>query len=102
MTKEKLKSIFQKYYSDLTFNYQNEHPRQLRNGETQVCSSGLYPDARISHLMFMCQEAQKFVDEGRVEKAMRWLGFLQGVMWKDDWYSLNDLKNHSRPDEDPK
>ena len=26
---------------------------------------------------------------------MRWLGFLQGVMWRRNLYTLNELKDHS-------
>jgi hypothetical protein len=52
----------------------------------------------LGYLKFICIEAAKFVDEGRIEKAMRWLGFLQGVLWARGFYSLDDLKNHSRPD----
>jgi hypothetical protein len=55
--------------------------------------------AWAAHLKYMCVEAQKFVDEGRVEKAMRWLGFLQGVLWESGEFSLDDLKEHSRPAE---
>jgi hypothetical protein len=53
-----------------------------------------------AHLKYVCVEAQRFVDEGRIEKAMRWLGFLQGVLWESGEFSLDDLKNHSRPTED--
>lgn len=31
------------------------------------------------------------------EKFMRWLGFVQGVFWQRGWFTLEELKEHSRP-----
>jgi hypothetical protein len=31
-----------------------------------------------------------------VNKAMRWLGFIQGVFWSEDVFSIDQLKNHNR------
>ena len=44
-----------------------------------------------AHLRFACQEAQKFCGDGRVEKAMRWLGFVQGCLWAMGDSSIADL-----------
>jgi hypothetical protein len=54
-------------------------------------------DTVVHHLVYMTQEAKKFVDEGRMDKAMRWLGFLQGTLWFSGT-SLNDLKKMNMPD----
>lgn len=35
--------------------------------------------------------------EGRIEKAFRWLGFVQGCLWATGQYTLDELKNHNRP-----
>jgi hypothetical protein len=32
----------------------------------------------------------------RVEKFMRWLGFIQGVLWQRKWFTLEELKEHNR------
>jgi len=59
------------------------------------------------HLLWMCQETHKILDhvaggpgdrEDRfiVEKAMRWLGFIQGGLWSQGFYSIEDMKNHNR------
>lgn len=53
------------------------------------------------HLRYMFEEMRKMISEGRTEKAMRWLGFVQGVLWTTGAFSLDDLKNHSRPDWSP-
>jgi hypothetical protein len=113
MTKEKLKLLFQFYFDVLTneskrrqygVNYGSSEMRHTHTEPRQFCEDEtrqhfiLPPSGELSHLCFMCLEAQKFVDEGRIEKAMRWLGFLQGVLWSRGFYSLDDLKNHSRPE----
>lgn len=33
----------------------------------------------------------------RNEKFMRWLGFIQGVLWQRKWFTLEELKEHNRP-----
>jgi hypothetical protein len=106
MTPTKLKSVFQVYVSRLEAEVQirdtllksaSPPPRQFGAAETCVLNSAVAYANELAHLRFMCEEAQKFVDQGRIEKAMRWLGFLQGVLWARGFYSLDDLKNHSKP-----
>jgi hypothetical protein len=50
-----------------------------------------------NHLLYMCKQAQVFVDEGRTEKAMRWLGFIKGVLYVQSNFTLDELKDHSKP-----
>jgi len=45
----------------------------------------------------MCVEADKFVKEGRIEKAMRWLGFIQGCLYCLTVKTLNELRDDSKP-----
>jgi methionine salvage enolase-phosphatase E1 len=51
----------------------------------------------LSHCHGMLNKMEKFVLEGRIEKAFKWLGFVQGCLWSAGYYSLEDLKNHNRP-----
>ncbi|RJO59537.1 hypothetical protein C4546_01525 [Candidatus Parcubacteria bacterium] len=51
----------------------------------------------LEHCHDMLDKIAEFVREGRMEKAFRWLGFVQGVLWASRVYSLTDLKNHNRP-----
>lgn len=46
------------------------------------------------HLAWMCSESIRFVQKGEIEKAHRWLGFIQGVLWKEGAFTLNDLREH--------
>ncbi len=52
----------------------------------------------LAHCHGMLDEMEKFVAEGRMEKAFRWLGFIQGCLWSAGLYTLEELKNHNRPD----
>lgn len=53
----------------------------------------------VRHLLFVCAEIPKFLDEQRIDKAMRWLGFAQGVVWAGGMASIDSLKEMNRPDE---
>lgn len=52
----------------------------------------------LAHCHGMLDKMEEFIREGRIEKAFRWLGFIQGCLWSTGEYSLEDLKNHNRPD----
>ncbi len=54
------------------------------------------PECKVAE---MVPQMVSFVDEGRIEKAHRWLGFVQGIL--SPWgncprFTLNQLKEHSR------
>ena len=55
-------------------------------------------DLGLSHCHGMLDKIVVFVHQGRIEKAFRWLGFIQGVLWASGIYTLSDLMNHNRPD----
>ncbi len=43
------------------------------------------------HVRWMCQEAQTLDDEGKMN---RWLGFIQGYLWLDD-FSIDEMREHN-------
>ena len=51
----------------------------------------------LEHCHGMLDKMEQFVKEGRMDKAFRWLGFVQGCLWATGKYRLEDLKNHNRP-----
>jgi len=51
----------------------------------------------IAHLLYMLGEMERFLDEGRMEKFFRWLGFIQGVCWVLGYQNLEELKNLNKP-----
>lgn len=41
-------------------------------------------------------EAMNFNEPKEREKLMRWLGFMQGVLWERQVYSLDELRSHNK------
>lgn len=88
MTRDKLSKIFC-FYDD----YLRD---EIKCGISR-CESGMTPD----HWRWMCVEAVTvLIPGGKIEKAMRWLGFLQGVFCALEYFTLEELKHHSRPTEE--
>ena len=56
--------------------------------------------AALAHCHGMLDKMVVFIHEGWMEKTFRWLGFIQGVLWSHQIYTLEELKNHSRPPEE--
>ena len=57
--------------------------------------------SRIRAMIPELREMLADTTQDRTEKCMRWLGFIQGVLWFGGVFTLEELKNHSRPDRDP-
>jgi len=54
-------------------------------------------DAESAHVKTMLDRIPAFMAEGRVEKAMRWLGFIQGWLWARGFYTIEQMADHNRP-----
>ena len=54
----------------------------------------------LQHCAWMCLQALQYNSEKRTDKAMRWLGFIQGVLWSERIFSIDQLKEHSRATND--
>jgi len=56
--------------------------------------------AAKSHLLWMCQHLQGLLVEAPtteiVEKAHRWLGFLQGVLWATGQRTIDQMREDNR------
>lgn len=50
----------------------------------------------LEHCHGMLDQMETFIDEGRIDKAFRWLGFMQGVFWSHGYYTLAQLMDHNR------
>lgn len=60
-----------------------------------------YSDTRETRkIQDMLPKMYQFLATGRREKLMRWLGFVQGILWQIEAFTLEELKSHNRPDED--
>lgn len=50
----------------------------------------------VAHCLGMIPKMEKFIEENRIEKAMRWLGFIQGALWMAGLFTLKQLKEQNR------
>jgi hypothetical protein len=96
LTSEKLISVFEFYRDELA--KKGIAAEQLKDEDYHAKASDLLVSTHLGHVAWMCDAAIGFVQEDRIEKAMRWLGYVQGVLYIAGEYTLDDLKNHSRPD----
>ena len=48
------------------------------------------------HVAWMCDKAWELVQGGETEKAMRWLGFIQGYLWCENIRSINKMRDDNR------
>lgn len=52
-------------------------------------------EGRLNHIRWMCEEVPCMV-EHNIEKAMRWIGFMQGVIVMANIMTIEDMKNDNR------
>lgn len=50
------------------------------------------------HILWMTEQVPKLIDEGKIEKSMRWLGFIQGALWARGLVSIGDLRAQNGKD----
>ncbi len=96
MTKDKVSEVVTKIRAALpTVSAPQRH-------ETMVISANInelrYMRA-VEHLHHVCITIPTLLEQNRIEKAMRRLGFLQGAVWCLGLYSVNELGNMNKPTE---
>jgi hypothetical protein len=96
MTPEKVLEVIGRYRAFL-----QDVPPELGPVHDSPC-----PRRAMSHLHHMLDRLEAMVtgnEEGvprDIEKAMRWLGFIQGVLWLHGDFTLDQMKEHNRCEED--
>jgi len=55
----------------------------------------------LEHCHGMLDKMVEFVGQERMDKVFRWFGFIQGVLFASRVHSLDDLKDHNRPQTEP-
>lgn len=64
--------------------------------EDALYSSLFSPAVYLDPLNTLLGMGGRFPEDGDEAKAMRWLGFAQGVLYARKIFSLEDVKNHTR------
>lgn len=55
------------------------------------------PHEMSQHLRWMIEQTRAFIEQDRVEKSMRWLGFIQGGLWALGYRSIEAMKRDNMP-----
>lgn len=92
MTKELMGEVLLKHLNKIEQCVNLTH-YQIQLNDSRENAEKLY---KYEHLLEMIPKAILFLKEGRVEKACRWLGFIQGVLWTLDDHTLTELKAFNR------
>lgn len=93
MTLDKVREACQKMWDQLGAYQPREfsHYEKLYNyDDTHVSVAADYAKALLIRI-------QPIIDEGNVDKSMRWLGFIQGALWAVGFYSIDELKEMNKP-----
>lgn len=92
MTNNHLKKVLTLYYNRWKDSYPPKRmdTEQFFGDRTTV----------MAHAMWMCQEALEFFSSDP-DKAHRWLGFIQGIMFCVGHYSIDEMRAHSTEPTDP-
>jgi len=99
MTPEKTKMAFETLASSIKAQTGYDQVVRMDPMETVSLSDYMSETGRaMCHLLFCCEEGVRLVDQGRMEKAFRWLGFVQGAVWAAGLAPLDTLKKMNMPD----
>lgn len=52
--------------------------------------------ATLNHALWMCNQTRDFLRQGRLAKAYRWIGTIQGILLMNGVFSITELKGHNR------
>ena len=93
MTNDKVNEVLESHIKRL-----EDAGYQSRRYDVSAVGPVFSSEAR-RHILWMANEALKIPAE-KLEKKMRWLGFIQGVAWVVDGFSIDMLKKQNMPDEE--
>lgn len=89
MTPEKIEDVTRKYKTLLLESFGG--PAQRNQDSTSLRD-------RIGHLLWMCDQTFTFTTQQRLDKAFRWLGFLQGAFWALGIQNIEESKKDNTPE----
>jgi hypothetical protein len=91
MTDEQVKQVAIAYQARLT--REGYQPVQIHVDRTTAS----YPKSRqLEHVAWACGEMVRVLEAGDRERAMRLLGFCQGVLWVHGIYSVAELHEQNQ------
>lgn len=58
--------------------------------------AGQHKQAQLQHCRWMCQQVPLFVVDNKIDKANRWIGYVQGIFLSYNLFTLEEMKGHNR------
>jgi hypothetical protein len=91
MTKEQVQKVLGQYEKQL---------RELGYKPNRTTDSDIAGHAiRTEHILWMCVEAQDVILKAdKLDKAMRWLGFVQCGLWLLGFRTIEEMKHDNMPE----
>jgi len=91
MTDEQVRQVAKAYQARLS--REGYQPVQVNMDRTTAS----FPKSRqLEHVAWACGEMVRVLDAGDRERAMRLLGFCQGVLWAHGLYAVNELHEQNQ------
>ena len=92
MTKEQTKKVFGFYVKILKdLGYEPVNYKKFPEFSDDEDQSRVV----LNHTLWMCEEAAGIADQD-MDKAYRWLGFVQGALWSYGIFSIDDMREHNQ------
>ena len=88
MTEAQVREAVKKYREKLSHIYQAKR--------FNPDSKPIYSWEQLDHVLWMLDLTEHFLDNMKTEKVFRWLGFIQGVLWSEGMYTINEIKEHNQ------
>lgn len=93
MTTEKVLEVTAIYRKRLAVGVDGGYPFDLDH----KFNPGEFADSMgLRKVKGMLDAIDNFIITGRREKAMRWLGFVQGILFTTGFYSISEMSDHNR------
>ena len=75
----------------------DETPKQSP-ADRRVAPGQISGTNALRHLLWCLMNVLQFMGDDRTEKAMRWLGFVQGALWMNGFVTIDRLKLMNKPE----
>ena len=107
MTSEKLKQIIQKYRENI-YSSEKENPTDSAfapmSYSTNEHIENIYIDSLvgrniINQILWMCDQIDEMLLKDKTDKAMRWLGHIQGILWTTGIKTIDALREDNKEEE---
>lgn len=86
MTNKKITEVLNKY-EEFINDYMKTHMLTIKFSES------------CNHILEMIPKMRIFLQQNKQEKINRWLGFIQGFMWSNGFFTIDEMRNHNKEEE---